>query len=531
MTASGWARTLLCLPAALALLLASYSAIPAKGQPSRTWLKEERFDRDPHWDAAHNRIPATAPVKQNDFGYQPGEAGKRWGRIGGMVWRSLTPAYYAMRLPTLSLEKPLSASGTLALTQAKTTVGYQNGSTIFLGFFHHREQGWRPVNFVGFRMEGFNEPDGATVEVSYGTRLWTAGGATMNAQGGAQERNVKDLDSRQLLRIAPDGRRHTWSLRYDPTDAGRIILTVDGAEMVHPLRPEHRGQGAEFTRFGLFNGQLPGNELTAYIDDLTVNGRKIDLSKDPGWEGNRNHATLTDRVQYGANDFGYSRSRHAGGRTGELGGRSWRVQEPEFKGYYGDDVGTLTLDDPLFASGSITFPRFSVDSGLHLGWFNAAEQGWPPRNFVGAYLDSYTPTGRFITPMYGTSEARRAESQDNSGAAFFGAAAGGWDLLFYPDSRVYYWSLQYDPLALQGRGTVTVSLNANSPTPVLRFAPHTSWRFETRSITLPLQPGDRKRGAVMNRFGVFNMQDNNGKECLSYLDNLSYTTARAHEGR
>ena len=46
------------------------------------------------------------------------------------------------------------------------------------------------------------------------------------------------------------------------------------------------------------------------------------------------------------------------------------------------------------------------------------------------------------------------------------------------------------------------------------------------ATTLPLQPGDRSEGAVMDRFGAFNMQDNNGKDCLFYLDNLRYTTGR-----
>jgi hypothetical protein len=478
-------------------------------QPTRVWEKVERFDRDPGWDAARNRLPATAPVKQNNFGYQPGTAGKKWGRIGGVVWRSLTPAHYGMRLAPLTLEQPFSASGTLALTQAKTTVGYQNGSTLFVGFFHHMAQGWRPVNFVGFRLEGYNEPDGATVEVSYGTRRWTAGGAFVNTGGGAQERNVRDLDSRQLLRIAPDEERHTWSLRYDPAGAGTITFVCDGAETVHPLRPEHRRQGAELTRFGLFNGQLPGNEMTAYLDDLTVNGQRIDLSSDPAWEGRRNHARLTDRLQYGSNDFGYSRSRHAGGRVGELGGRAWRVQEPENLAYYGDDVGTLTLNQPLAASGKIAFPRFSTDAGLHFGWFNSQEQGWPPRNFVGAYLDSYSPEGRFITPMYGTSQARREQTDD--GKRLLGAAAGGQDLLFEPNGRVYEWSLRYDPLAESGNGEIRLTLGP-------------------QSVKLPLQPGDRNLGATLNRFGVFNMQDNNGKESLFYLDDLRYTTARPPGG-
>jgi hypothetical protein len=498
----------LCVPAA-ALLLGS---VPQnRAALTRTYLKEERFDRDPGWDAARNRVAKEPQEKRQDFGYQPGEAGLKFGRIGGVVWRSILPAYYAKPLSTHTLEDRFSASGTVALTQSKTTVGYENGSTLFVGFFNHRAQGWRPINFVGFRLEGYNEPDGANVEIGYGTRRWTAGGAFVNTGGGAQERKVRDLDSRQLLRIAPDGKRHTWSLQYDPAaGAGKITFVFDGAATVHELRPEHRRQGAEFDRFALFNAELPGNELTAYFDDLVVNGRRISLSADPKWEGKGNRARIADRLHYGANDFGYSRSHYAGGVRGELGGRAWRVQEPECMGYCGDNVGTLTLDDPLYAEGKIAFPRFSVDSGMHIGWFNAQEQGWPPKNFIGIYLDSLSILGRFMTPMVGTAQARRERNAD--GTTLHGAAAGGPKLLFDPNGCVYTWSLRYDPQAKDGNGAITLTLNS-------------------QSVTLPLQPGVRREGAIMNRFGVFNMQDNNGKDCLFYLDDLRYTTARPPEKR
>jgi len=500
-------------PVGLAALL-TVTTLPgwtvSTGVAGRTRLKTERFDRDPAWDGARNRIAGPAQEKRQSFGYQPGTAGERYGRVGGVVWRSLTPAYYGMRLRPFTLEDHLRASGTLALTEAKTTVGYQNGSTIFIGFFNRRERGWRPLNFVGFRLEGYNEPDGATVEVSYGTRRWTAGGAFVNARGGSQERNMRDLDQAALRRIAPDGAKHQWSLAYDPTAGpGVITFTIDGAASRQSLRPEHRRQGAEMDCFGLFNAELPGNEMTAYLDHLTVNGRAIDLAADPQWEGRNNRVRVRERDGYGLNAFGYSPTNRAGGRRGELGGRAWRVQEPEFKGYYADDAGRLTLDDPLFAAGRIAFPRFSVDAGMHFGWFDAAEQGWPPKNFLGVYLDSLSSAGRFLTPMYGTSRARRERVEGRT--IFRGAGFGGEELLFHPDGRPAAWSLRYDPEAAGGTGAVTLTFGA-----------------EFQTVTLA--PDARHEGAVMNRFGVFNMQDNNGKDCVFYLDDLQYTTSAARPG-
>ena len=173
-------------------------------------------------------------------------------------------------------------------------------------------------------------------------------------------------------------------------------------------------------------------------------------------------------------------------------------------GYFGDDVGELTLDDPLFAAGKIALPRFSVDSGMHVGWFSSREQRWPPRSFIGAYLDSYSAAGRFITPMYGSSGARLERGPER--AVLHGAKFGPQDILFFPDGRSYDWSIQYHPQAAGGSGAITLTLGA-------------------QSTTLALDPAARREGAVMDRFGVFNMQDNNWKDCLFYLDDLRYTTA------
>jgi hypothetical protein len=76
-----------------------------------------------------------------------------------------------------------------------------------------------------------------------------------------------------------------------------------------------------------------------------------------------------------------------------------------------------------------------------------------------------------------------------------------------PNGRVYKCSLRYDPQAAGGNRAITLVLRS-------------------QSITLPLPLDARNEGAVMDRCGVFNMQDNNGKDCLFSLDDLRYTTAR-----
>jgi hypothetical protein len=72
------------------------------------------------------------------------------------------------------------------------------------------------------------------------------------------------------------------------------------------------------------------------------------------------------------------------------------------------------------------------------------------------------------------------------------------------DGPAYHWRLEYDPDANGGGGAVTV------------------WLGEEKTV-LNLAAGARADGAEFDRFGLFNMQDNNGKDCVIYLDELRYT--------
>ena len=461
---------------------------------STTRQKAETFDRDPHWDGKNNRPgPTPPPVVHQDFGYSSTHhAGKARGEIGGRVSQSLRPAWYGKKVPATTFEQALSASGSLSVVEAKSIMGWHTQGNLYVGWFNADEQDliWRPRNFIGFRLASFNEPDGALVELTYGTRPWQAGGMFVNAAGGGQQRNVSELASSALLRIPPDGSKHHWSVRYDPAvanGAGEILFTFDGAESRLPLSPEHRKAGASFNRFGIFAPRIPGRHIVAFFDDLTINGQAEDFDKDPRWESVGNRARYSDPAQYGQNDFGFRQSNHAGGKTGELGGRffSCNPDEEEFKAYYGDRVGRLSFEHRLTARGKFVAREFSIDSSFALGWFNSSKQGWPLENFVGVYFDSLSSAGRIVAPLYGTSQSNKRQSSDY--------------LLFEPGKR-YEWTLEYDPAA----GAITFKLAGEA-------------------VTLPLKEGDKAKGALLDRFGVFNLQWANSKWCDVYLDDLTYT--------
>ncbi len=385
--------------ALLAVLLGQGSSASGEPPQSKTASKTETFDRDPQWDGKANRlVPRDPPTVNQDFGYSAttNHAGQTPGEIGGEVWRSLTPAYYGKAIAEKSFATAMSASGSLALLKAQAISGWQTGATIFVGWFNAdpRDLIWRPRNFLGFRLEASNEPDGALVEVCYGTRAWQAGGVWVDAAGGGQERNVKELESGRLLRIPPDGAKHRWSLRHDPSagdGAGELTFGFDGAETRLRLGAEHRQAGARCNRFGIFACRIPGRSMVAYFDDIALDGQMDDFSKDPGWDGAGHRARFKDTAQYAYNDFGFSpETHHAGGaRAGELGGRflSCDPDEEQFKGYYGDRIGRLTLDNSLAARGKFAANEFCIDATFALGWFNSRKQGWPIENFVGVYLD------------------------------------------------------------------------------------------------------------------------------------------------
>jgi len=480
------------------LLLAGDRAWPADLSPTRQ--KSEAFDQDPHWDANGNRPSAVSlPLVEQDFGYsRTHHAGNAPGEIGGKITPSIRPAWYAKRIPTRSFDGKLNASGSLSLVAAQSISGWHTQGNLYVGWFNADPRAliWRPRNFLGFRLQSYNEPDGALVELTYGTQAWQAGGMFINAVGGGQQRNVRELSSAALLRIAPDAAKHSWACRYEPAGAngaGEIIFTLDGKESRLALRPELRKAGASFNRFGIFAPRMPGRSTIAYFDDLIIDGEAENFTEDPHWEEVGNRERFRDPAPYGRNDFGYSASNYAGGKVGELGGRlfSCNPGEEEYKAYYGGHAGTLTLDHPLRARGRFVAREFSTDSSFALGWFNASKQGWPIENFVGVYFDSLSTVGRIAAPLYGTSKGSKREKSD---------------FLIFEPGKQYEWTLEYEPTAAEGRGLITFALAG-------------------KSVTLPLREGDKAVGAVLNRFGIFNMQWANSKWCEVYLDDLNYTAS------
>jgi hypothetical protein len=450
--------------------------------------RRQDFHADPAWDGHRNRlVPSPAPVTRQDFGYRPSRraGGKVPGEIGGRVQRSVTPAWYAKVIPTRTLNDRLRASGTFAVT------GDDGGSGVLFGWFHDTSRGWRTPNSLTFRIDGNGGKYWVFFE--YGTRNWLTGGAGTFEGPRYQTTRTKPF--------AADGTVHRWSLSYDPdgnNGGGTVAFGLDGKTYPLSLAPGHRADGAAFNRFGMFNQQSSGGGIEVYLDDLVLDGEPIDLGRDPGWEARGNSVAFEDRVRRPWNDFGFQPTSHAGGRPGELGGVIWRDERPA---YYADRVGPLTLDDELTASGTLSMLKAGSDSGVYLGWFNAAakagkeapEHRAPQESVLGLLIEGPSRVGHYVRPVYRTA----------------GGAGGVPDAgpILRPDGTVHRWSIHYAPREAGGRGRITVTLDG-------------------RSQSLDLKPGHRARGAAFDRFGLFNHQSG-GHMVEIYLDDLTYTAGAA----
>jgi hypothetical protein len=228
--------------------------------------EKESFDSDPRWEGKGNRTTfATRSVRPwFDFGYSATHfaGGARPGEIGGLTFRGdcrypERVAYYADRVGPLTLDKPIRASGKVALRR-----GVSDSTTLF-GFFNvatamrsnsSQNQGM-PEGVLGFHVEGPSSEGFCFYPV-----------ARLPGRDGAASPDLR------TVRILPDGAAHDWTMEYDPAGAngrGRITLALDGRRIHLDLNEGDKASGARFDRFGFVTPWIDGNGQVVYFDDLT----------------------------------------------------------------------------------------------------------------------------------------------------------------------------------------------------------------------------------------------------------------------
>ncbi len=496
------------------LVVLAIALAPAGGEEqTRPTIKTESFDRDPGWEGHNNRLlPKVLPSITQDFGYSATQfASSKKGELGGKVVRSMMPSYYAAPIATKTLNDKLSASGTFALK------GAAGSSGVFFGWFNSQQPtgGGRPVGSLGMDFDG--EPHGARLAV----RMI---GSDNRACGTFVTPFIPGKFRPTPLRL--DGTRYSWTLAYDPdanASNGRFHFTIkshgtepeplEARRLPADLPAAHRKEalsrfpnttefsvdlpagfkkaGATFDRFGLLNLTKPGNAMTIYFGDVHHDGVADDFSKDPGWIGQNNRATM-EAPPVGAHNFGFSpTTSFAGGKPGEIGGDLWRSGK---YAYYADRIGPLSLDDRLEASGKVVLKVGAPDSDVYLGWFSSTDKERPPvqsGNFLGVHVGGPTRVGHYFIPRLAT--ARGTMAKVESGPVLV-------------PGKVFDWSLVYDPAGNGGQGELRVTLGQET-------------------VTLALKKGVKKEGAHFDRFGLFN-SNIGGQLVRIYLDDLKYTAMR-----
>jgi hypothetical protein len=231
----------------------------------------EEFGSDPKWDASGNRRAyETRNVRPRfDFGFSPTHyaGGQAAGELGGLFFRGDCRygerlAAYGDRLSSLTLERPLRASGKVCLRRGVSD------STTLIGFYHSAhsltvnssQQSGTPKDFLGAAIEG---PSG---EGFYFYPVYRNHGSGASRGVGVNP-----------PRIYPDGATHDWTLEYDPAAAngnGRITVTLDGKATSMDLARDHKKTGAQFDRFGLVTPWIDGNGQHVYFDDLSYTCRQ-----------------------------------------------------------------------------------------------------------------------------------------------------------------------------------------------------------------------------------------------------------------
>jgi hypothetical protein len=513
------------------------------------------FAADPNWEGVNNRVEAENPPKiTQDFGYRPTtHASDEPGEIGGVIWRSRTPAWYGKNVGPFSFDDALSASGTIAILP-------RLGGGAYFGFFNSARQEWRPWSSMATRVADYwdlplNQPPITVPTVDYMSTTWKAGGYGT------------------LARVAADGKPHAWSFTYDPDATvlhewphrkmakwlgdkkvpedvlfqiaqkdeskltiedlrklleeasyrgliefhtrrgvgwqrrpnpsemkGSIVYRSDnGPRLTHFINRAIREEPLVLDRFGIFNFQLPGDPVELYLSNLEINGKRIDLSKDPGWEGHGNHAEFLERDFHARHNFGYAKTNHAGRAAGEIGGTFWRTEPIDpVHGYYADDVGKLTLNDPIRFSGSIAFTAGGTDAGMFFGYFNRKEKmtemketesGAPMPQSMGLVIDGPTRIGYYCSAQLSVTQP---------------LTTNGAGPILVPDAKKRPFTFEYDPLAHEGVGRVTFTIDG-------------------QSFQMDLTKEQRAANCTFDRFGLMNTR-RGGKYVEVYFDDMIYSS-------
>ncbi len=215
--------------------------------------------------------------------------------------------------------------------------------------------------------------------------------------------------------------------------------------------------------------------------------KTFDFSSDPHWVESRNRP-IAGEAKSVTQKYGYTSSNNVGLGGGEIGGLFSRSLT---KSYYADNIGQLTLNDRLRASGTFVIKDGS-DGGAFIGWFNSREQGWRPPNFLGLHTQADHGTGYALGAF--------------TSATWNAAATGYTEFPALDFHNRHTFSIDYNPDANSGLGSATITLDGNTS-------------------KIDFTKNYRDDGALFDRFGIFHLGKSAGASIEIYFDDIEYESS------
>lgn len=230
----------------------------------------------------------------------------------------------------------------------------------------------------------------------------------------------------------------------------------------------------------------------------TVRTERFD--RDPHWEGVNNRPSPL-RTRPVKQNFGYrpADSRNA---AGAAGGFITPSGEPA---YYAKPLPEYTLNAPLSASGTLLIPKGRTH--LLLGFFNSRSVNeWRTPNSLAIRLQG-RGEAFYAYVEYATQKWRAGGDSPGGFSTLKDPATGKSQLKGFPAGVAFKWSLQYDPSANHGAGSIRATIG-------------------DETALCDIQPGHRADGATFNRFGILNIIKSADDGGEAWLNDVTVNGAR-----
>ena len=219
------------------------------------------FGTDPRWEAFNNRrtYTTTDTRPKFDFGWSATQhaQGRKAGELGGLIFRgdcreAARMASYGDKIGLLTLRRAFEARGRVSMlrgiSDATASIGFYN--SVVSMRVNPSQQHSVPLGFLGINIEGPSSEG----FFFYPVCRVEAGNSVVSG------------DYRKAPRIYPDGKSHTWFLKYEPEGNGRITVSLD--EQMFRMELPAGPRTMTFDRFGICTPWIDGNSVTVYFDDL-----------------------------------------------------------------------------------------------------------------------------------------------------------------------------------------------------------------------------------------------------------------------